>query len=198
MRRVRPGHAARVCGKCGKAHHGKPGQGCGTLGYGPPGFYPGFQGFGLGYHLGYGYGGDALGVGADGGYPFYGGPGYPHPEPRLRRLGGIVPFPHYGGPGHPTPDHPNFYGGAGGPLVPDEPVITIESDPNAPLAGGDYGGFTGIVPDPEARFAPFTARAASGAMSMRARISPPATAPSPPTPDPTAPPAAPSAPLTPR
>ena len=53
---------------------------------------------------GYGYGGDALGVGADGGYPFYGGPGYPHPWPRLRRFGGITPFPYYGGPGCPTPD----------------------------------------------------------------------------------------------
>ena len=71
----------------------------GTLGYGPPGLQPGYQGFGLGYHLGYGYGGDALGVGADGGYPFYGGPGYPHCMPELRRIGGIVPFPYFGGPG---------------------------------------------------------------------------------------------------
>ena len=33
----------------------------GTLGYGAPGLYPGVQGFGLGFHLGYGYGGDSLG-----------------------------------------------------------------------------------------------------------------------------------------
>ena len=51
-----------------------------------------FQGFGLGYHLGYGYGGAAIGVGPDGGYPFYGGPGYPHPAPCLRRCGGITPY----------------------------------------------------------------------------------------------------------
>ena len=42
--------------------------GCGTLGYGPPGLHPGFQGFGLGYHLGYGYGGKrAAGSGCRGG-----------------------------------------------------------------------------------------------------------------------------------
>src|SRR5262249_5358784 len=102
--------------------------GAGTLGYGGPGLYPGFYGFGLGYCLGYGYGGKALGVGADGGYPFYGGPGYPHCEPLLRRLKHITPFPYYGGPGYPTPDHPNFYG-ATGPLVGDQPVVTIGGDP---------------------------------------------------------------------
>src|SRR5436309_1585417 len=74
---------------------------------------PGFQGFGLKYHPGYGYGGDALGVGAGGGYPFYGGPGYPCAEPRLRRLGKIVPFPYYGGPGYPSPGHPNYFGPVG-------------------------------------------------------------------------------------
>ena len=76
----------------------------GTLGYGEPGLYPGVQGFGLGFHLGYGYGGDSLGVGADGGYPYYGGPGYPHAWPCLRRIGGIMPFNYYGGPGQPTPE----------------------------------------------------------------------------------------------
>ena len=49
----------------------------GTLGYGPPGEHPGFFGFGLSFHPGYGYGGNGLGVGAYGGYPCYGGPGYP-------------------------------------------------------------------------------------------------------------------------
>jgi hypothetical protein len=48
----------------------------GTLGYGGLGLYPGFYGFGLSFHPGYGYGGYGLGVGAEGGYPFYGGPGY--------------------------------------------------------------------------------------------------------------------------
>jgi hypothetical protein len=182
-----PAGAARrpvVCAKCGKVHTGSGhdrAKGLGTLGYGPPGLHPGFQGFGLGYHLGYGYGGDALGVGVDGGYPFYGGPGYPRCDPRLRRIGGINPFPHFAGPGYPTPEHPNFYGGAGGPLVPDQTAITIEADPHAPMAGGDYGGYTGIVPDPEARFAPFTARAAAGTMSMRARQAAPVATPSSPT-----------------
>lgn len=166
--RMAPGGIA--CARCGKVHSGHGhhhANGLGTLGYGPPGLHPGFQGFGLGYHLGYGYGGDALGVGAEGGYPFYGGPGYPRCDPPLRRLGGINPFPYFGGPGYPTPQNPNFYGGAGGPLVPDQPVITIENDPNAPVPASDYGGFTGIVPDAEARFAPFTARAAASSMSMR-------------------------------
>ena len=46
-------------------HSRRRGPAAGTLGYGPPGIYPGFQGFGLGYHLGYGYGGDALGSRAE-------------------------------------------------------------------------------------------------------------------------------------
>jgi hypothetical protein len=170
----------RACANCGRVHAPSQGhhgaKGVGTLGYGPPGLHPGFQGFGLGYHPGYGYGGNALGVGAEGGYPFYGGPGYPRCDPPLRRIGGINPFPYFGGPGYPTPDHPNFYGGVGGPLVPDQPVITIESDPNLPFSASHYGDYTGSVPDPEARFAPFTLRAAAGAMSMRARYSrPPST-----------------------
>jgi len=145
----------------------------GTLGYGPPGLQPGYQGFGLGYHLGYGYGGDALGVGADGGYPFYGGPGYPHCMPQLGRIGGIVPFPYFGGPGYPTPDHPDFFGEFG-PLVPDQPVVTIVGESGQPIQGTGYGSFTGAVTNAEAQFAPFTARAAAGVSSMRARSSNPA------------------------
>src|SRR5271166_980522 len=145
----------------------------GTLGYGPPGLQPGYQGFGLGYHLGYGYGGDALGVGAEGGFPFYGGPGYPHAEPTLRRIGGIVPFPYFGGPGYPTPDHPNFFGESG-PLVLDRPVVTIVTESGQPVEGTGYGSFTGAAPDAEARFAPFTARAAAAVSSKRARSSNPA------------------------
>ena len=49
-------------GKRGLGRHGHRATSYGTLGYGGPGLYPGFQGFGLGYHPGYGYGGDALGV----------------------------------------------------------------------------------------------------------------------------------------
>ena len=122
--------------------------------------HEGYQGFGLGYHLGYGYGGDALGPGADGGYPFYGGPGYPHCNPQLRRIGGIVPFAYFGGAGYPTPDHPNFYGGTG-ELVPDRPVVSIIAENGQPVMGTNYGSFTGAVPNAEAQFAPFTARAAA-------------------------------------
>jgi hypothetical protein len=57
---------------------GHRGLGYGTLGYGAAGLYPGFYGFGLSFHLGYGYGGFGRGVGAGGGYPCYGGPGYPY------------------------------------------------------------------------------------------------------------------------
>lgn len=153
----------------------------GTLGYGPPGLRPGFQGFGLGYHLGYGYGGDALGVGAEGGYPFYGGPGYPRCEPQLRRIGGIVPFPYFGGTGYPSPEHPNFFGESG-PLVPDRPVVTIVTESGQVVEGTGYGSFTGSTPNPEALFAPFTARAAAGVTSIRARSSNPAIS-SPPPPD---------------
>src|SRR6516164_5664685 len=55
----------------GKAKMGHPKRPLspGTLGYGGYGLYPGFSGFGLSFHLGYGYGGYALGVGAEGGYP---------------------------------------------------------------------------------------------------------------------------------
>jgi hypothetical protein len=133
---------------------------------GGPGPSPGFQGFGLGYHPGYGYGGDALGVGPGGGYPFYGGPGYPCVEPRLRRLGRIVPFPYFGGPGHPTPDHPNYFGGVG-PLVADPPVVTIEGDLNGPGPACGYGPFTGAIPYPDWVFAPFTAPASAGGSSGR-------------------------------
>jgi hypothetical protein len=124
---------------------------------------PGFQGFGLGYHLGYGYGGKelgcghgpyALGVGAEGGYPFYGGPGYLHPAPVLSRKLAIEPFSHLAGPGYPTPDHPNFFGGPAGQLVGDQPVVTFEPHPNLPVQEGGYGQFDGSLPYPESAFAP--------------------------------------------
>jgi len=175
---------APVCPQCHRPHQG-PHQGphkfpgAGTLGYGKPGLYPGFQGFGMGYHLGYGYGGDALGPGAEGGYPFYGGPGYPHPAPPFRRFVKIVPFAHDGGPGGPTPGHPNFFGGVG-PLAPDQPVVTVEGGP--PDLG--YGGFTGTVPYPETMFAPFVtiaaaAGSAGGVSSASAPDAPPNTEPAP-------------------
>lgn len=118
-----------------------------------PGATSGFQGFGLGYHLKHGYGGNGLGVGANGGYPFYGGPGYLHPNPPLRRLKRIVPFPYYGGPGGPSPGQPYFYGGVGS-LVPNPQVISIIGE-----RGGtaDFGPATGAIPYPESTFAPFAA-----------------------------------------
>jgi hypothetical protein len=152
------------------------GAGGGTLGYGAPGLHPGFQGFGLGYHLGYGYGGQGLGVGADGGYPLYGGPGYPHPSPTLRRIGGISPFCYFGGPGYPTPENPNFFGGVG-PLSPDQPVVTLENDPSMPVSDLGYGAFEGTIPYPESTFAPFTnirdERGTSGEMKPADPSTPP-------------------------
>jgi hypothetical protein len=134
----------------GMGHTG--GSGYGTLGFGGYGLYPGFQGFGLSYHRGYGYGGHALGVGANGGYPYYGGPGYPHVEPRLRRFGKITPFPYYGGPGYPCYGSPNYFGGVG-PLVVDPPVASVGDRGELGYAG-DYGPFTGAPPYPDTLFAP--------------------------------------------
>jgi hypothetical protein len=133
-----------------------------------------FQGFGLGYHLGYGYGGSALGVGPDGGYPYYAGPGYPHCWPVLNRGCGITPFPYYGGPGYPTPEGPHFFGGTG-PLSPPGQVITIGGA--AGYATG-YGAFTGTLPYTEAQLAPFTTAAGTrGSYSGAFTPTPPAAAP---------------------
>ena len=90
----------------------------GELGYGPPGLHPGFYGFGLSFHPGYGYGGNALGVGAYGGYPHYGGPGYSI---------------HYGYPHFTDP----YYQGIG-QLYYDQPVIFTELE-----GAGDFGPYTG-------------------------------------------------------
>jgi hypothetical protein len=148
----------------------------GTLGYGPPGLFPGFQGFGLGYHLGYGYGGDALGVGSGGGYPMYGGPGYPHPWPKLRRIGRATPFYYYGGPGFPTPDHPNYFG-AVGPLVIDQPVISTSGNYNDPSVATSFGIYTGALPYPDSAFAPFTAEASGTTIEMKPATPPAGPAP---------------------
>lgn len=90
----------------------------GTLSYGPPGLHPGFYGFGLSFHPGYGYGGNALGVGALGGYPCYGGPGYAL---------------HYGYPKFAYP----YYEGIG-QLYYDQPVVTTDL-----IDAGDFGTYTG-------------------------------------------------------
>ena len=139
----------------GVFHQGQHGSGQGTLGYGGYGLYPGLPGFGLAFHPGYGYGGKALGVGVFGGYPYYGGPGYPHPDPCLRRFHGIRPFLYYGGPGYPSSEFPHFFGGIG-PLVVDRPVVTIADQPAPGEAyGSSFGPFTGHRPYPETLFAPY-------------------------------------------
>ena len=149
-----------VCPQCQRTGiHRHDAPAVGTLGYGPPGLYAGFQGFSLGYHLGYGYGGDALGVGAYGGYPFYGGPGYPHPGPTLRRFGSIMPFAYFGGPGFPTPECRNYFGTVG-PLATNPPVVKVERTPDEADPNSGYGCFTGALPYPEEAFAPFATRAA--------------------------------------
>jgi PDZ domain len=91
----------------------------GTLGYGPPGLHPGFYGFGLAFHSGYGYGGNGLGVGTQGGYPCYGGPGYPF------RYG----YPIF----TPSP----FFEGIG-QLYYDPPVVISDM-----MNAGDFGPYTG-------------------------------------------------------
>jgi hypothetical protein len=139
------------------------GAGFGTLGWEPPGIYPGAYGFLLRYHPGYGYGGESLGVGAFGGHPFYGGPGYLHEAPPLRRCGRILPFTYYDGPGYLF----NFQDP--GELVVDPPVVLQVSGPDSGHSGGPvyeynvgYGPFTGMRPYPESVFAPYTAAAARG------------------------------------
>ncbi len=114
----------------------------------------GRPGFGLSYHPGYGYGGKGLGVGSAGGYPFYGGPGYVHPEPPLNRFGRIVPFAYDGGPGYPRVGTSPFYD-ATGPLVARPPVLQPLDgrDPASQTSG--YGSFSGTLPIPETVFAPY-------------------------------------------
>jgi hypothetical protein len=140
-------------------HHGHHESGLGTLGYGGSWLYPGYQGFGLSFHRGYGYGGDALGVGAFGGYPIYGGPGYPHPLPQHWRQCGIEPIFYYGGPSDPSQRYPLFFERVG-PLFADVDVVSV-SDRNAQGYTSDFGPFTGTLPYPETLFAPYAAAAAA-------------------------------------
>jgi len=157
----------------GTVHHGHGGSAFGTLGYASYGAYPGYQGFGLKYHLGDGYGGHALGVSAFGGYPYYGGPGYPHEAPGFKTFCGVPRFPYYGGPGYSYDGHPNFFDEPG-QLVVNEPVVGENADTASGGARvdrvdhpetGDYGMFTGMIPYPESLFAPYTAAAAAGVPS---------------------------------
>ena len=116
---------------------------------------PGFPGFGLSYHPGYGYGGAGLGVSPGGGYPGYGGPGYPHPGPQLRRCAPDPPFLYFGGSGPNCSPRPNEFLGVG-PLVVDRQVA-VESD--SPDLG--YGPYTGARPYSDAFFAPNAAAASA-------------------------------------
>jgi len=68
-------------------------------------------------------------------------------------------------------------------LVPDQPVVTLATDRGDPIEATGYGPFTGAVPNPEALFAPFTARAAAGASSIGAGSSYPTAIPTNPPPD---------------
>jgi hypothetical protein len=155
----RHGDEFESMGQKGHNHQGRLGYG--SLRHGGPGLYPGYQGFGLSFHPGYGYGGHAVGTGDEGGYPYYGGPGYPHLMPQLRRFGKLTRLPYYGGPGYPTADHPNFYAGVG-PLVVDQPVA-FQFDRREPGYADGYGPFTGALPYPGTLFAPYaTAAAISG------------------------------------
>jgi hypothetical protein len=141
---------------------------------GGTGVEPGFQGFGLSCHLGYGYGGDALGVTPNGGYPFYGGPGYPHSGPCLRRFGRISPYPYFAGPGYPSAEHPHFFEGVG-PLIVNPPILPVEGGPHDFGSTGGFGPFSGTLPYPESFFAPFTAAAVkSGSSGTGGAPSPPA------------------------
>ena len=132
--------------------------------------YQGYQGFGLSFHPGYGYGGNALGVGAFGGYPIYAGPGYPHPLPQHLRSCGIIPVFYYGGPSDPSARYPLFFEPVG-PLVADVDVVTL-SNRNALGYTSDFGRFTGTLPYPETLFAPYASAAAATGSSTN--VVPPA------------------------
>ena len=119
-----------------------------------PGRVVGRPGFDLSYHLGYGYGGKGLGVGPVGGYPFYGGPGYLHAEPPLRRFGRIEPFSYYGGPCYPRVGTSQYYD-ATGPLVARPPVLQLMDGQDPALQVRGYGAFSGTLPIPETVFAPY-------------------------------------------
>jgi hypothetical protein len=140
--------------------------GYGTLGWAEYGVYPGLYGFSLRWHRGYGYGRYALGVGADGGYPFYGGPGYPHEPPHLRRFGPTERYAYCGDPGFPISGWTNFYQDIGG-LVVDKPVVSVGEPGDFGYVGAngernpgaDFGQFTGALPYPDTYFTPTAAAA---------------------------------------
>jgi hypothetical protein len=155
-------------GDGGGGHNGDGDMSYGTLGWEPYGLYPGYYGFSHRYHLGYGYGLGALGVGADGGYPFYAGPGYPHEPPCLNRFGPATPSVYFGGPDYPRFGYSNFFQEVGG-LVIERPVVSVGEpgefgyvDARGDVAPThDFGSFTGALPYPETKFAPYASEAAA-------------------------------------
>jgi hypothetical protein len=168
----------------GRFKHGRLGYG--TLGWAPYGLYPGLYGFSLRWHKGYGYGKYALGVGAEGGYPFYAGPGYPHEPPHLNRCGPDAPWEYFGGPGYPIFGWTNSYQGIGG-LTVDKPVVGVGEPGDYGYVGHngeinpghDFGPFTGAIPYPETKFAPFAAAeiGSPGAPGPAQPATPPSTQP---------------------
>jgi hypothetical protein len=144
-------------------------SGVSAMAYDGHGSSPGFYGFGLSYHLGYGYGGSGVGAGPSGGYPVYGGPGYPHGEPRLHRFGKITPFPYYGGPSYTCYGQPTNFEGIG-PLVLDRPVVEVGDGGDLGPVGG-FGPYTGARPYPETFFAPYATAAPAAGISGGARSS---------------------------
>ena len=83
--------------------------GNGTLSYGGAAEYPGFPGFGLSFHKGYGYGGNALGTGPSWRLSIFWWPRISASRTVLRRFGGIAPFLFYGGPGYPRCGYSNYF-----------------------------------------------------------------------------------------
>lgn len=179
----KPGNYPPMCLLCGHSHNGSRGPGFGTLSYGGPFVYPGYWGFGLKFHPGYGYGAKSLGTGAEGGYPYYGGPGYPHPWPRLNRFCGLTPFPFYGGPGYAGPPYLNFFGEPGQLVINEDVAGEGDRSDNSNIGGygygfgsagySDYGMFSGALPYPESYFAPYTAAAAAMGTSAPLPAAPP-------------------------
>jgi hypothetical protein len=140
-------------------------MGYGTLGYGGAGLYPGFYGFGLSFHLGYGYGGWGLGVGAGGGYPNYGGPGYPHcgslydgPPAGLVQIDGGMVYGRVqaGGAGYPSPARTGAQ--QPGPVDDRRGAGAVSVAANL----GDYGPYTGATLYPFTHRTPTAEAAATG------------------------------------
>jgi membrane-associated protease RseP (regulator of RpoE activity) len=166
----------------GRFKHGHLGYG--TLGWAEYGLYPGLYGFSLRWHPGYGYGRYALGVGSDGGYPNYAGPGYPHDPPKLRRFGPARPYTYYGPPDYVPDGCTNYFTHVDG-LVIEKPVVTIGepgdfgyvNENGDVYPGRDFGSYTGTLPYPETLFAPYASAAAATGSSGAEGPARPATAP---------------------